>query len=1196
MAEALACLENRTVQDQEQSLYWPLLERVMTYAVDDAPTSQLALGSEVVAEIQPDTFFDQLYVRRDDGEYEVRLAEHLLSSVPLLVLASGRGSGKTSAIRYACELIRRDARNAGVAVVVLDFKRLFSQFAGPKPDVTDTTDTLTRLIETQLRAHFFPTGSDTRDLVAWLVAGPPDAESDFDPVLVADLHDVASRVCNKAHADQPSRRSRIEHLKVWFASERDEFDAVYSAISPRLRATHIALAALDCRALHKIVLIYDNVDRLPVDYQHTLVTVANDTQLGMGAFCTSCVVMRIESLRSAQRADYRAGSLFKFMMPDELKYPGLLLPRGGIPHLLGVINQRYEFASALFRKHQPDDDHTEALQIVHRVVLSEFEDSSIHDLSNEDIRTVARLYVGFMQYLFTLSKARHVSLEELFGPERQQGFGHTLFYLWLGQLGEHYGFMLPDLLPPSRDGVRGAPHELMNVQYCILAVLHNLTQQARAEHAADFYAECRDVFAPILNLGFDIDAVREGVKKLISHRSEGVQLVEWLNDAADVRSLDVSSTDRLRLMPAGAVLLRDIMAKVGYVWRTALSQQTGNQLETDEYYLGFTVARRIKTMLAYLDRTLHAELLALSAVKAVWAPEYAEGWIERYRRLFGVDGKTVMERIVHGAARFYEPVFRSRDLQNVFTVLEAHYAKAVQALVDGREYDAALAAIEGQSDAAADELVALETDGPRWEHWLGWDTPKTSMIDALPRKGPGWPVLLLRRLRLRNIKCFEELDLDLTNADGTARACTALVGDNATGKTTILQAIALGILGPTGANQVAGPRALRYLRRGKKYGTIELELSFLEHPKKNMREATPLHVGLGIRATEEGFLSPSKDELSREMRNRADHLDALRRRVGYQWGLCCGYGAFRGIADTEQGASEDTSIAIERVQSLFQRFGTLIDQDILLRIWQDSQLASLSGTRGRIPMKIRDRILEKLTLLVPGLEVVRSGKKAHLQDRHGGIVDPTELSDGCNSMLALIGHLVRHSLEVYGCAEDPFKARGVVLIDEVDLHIHPAWQRRALPQIQEAFPELQFIVTTHSPLVVSGVADGRVTVLEKDDKGSIAAYSDAPSVLGWRVDQVLTGRLFDLSSAYGDDTERQWTDYARLLGELGEDHPKVRKIERELDRRKPRERGSTPADREAWRLMHEFIDSKVQALTEEEREQVLASLRFLFKS
>ena len=93
----------------------------------------------------------------------------------------------------------------------------------------------------------------------------------------------------------------------------------------------------------------------------------------------------------------------------------------------------------------------------------------------------------------------------------------------------------------------------------------------------------------------------------------------------------------------------------------------------------------------------------------------------------------------------------------------------------------------------------------------------------------------------------------------------------------------------------------------------------------------------------------------------------------------------------------------------------------------------------------------------------------------------SELSDGYHVFIALVADIARRAvmLNEFDGAEAPARVEGVVLIDEIDLHLHPRWQRVALPRLREAFPRLQFIISTHSPQVLSSAENRQVRRLDR---------------------------------------------------------------------------------------------------------------------
>ncbi|BAY84193.1 SMC domain protein [Calothrix parasitica NIES-267] len=108
------------------------------------------------------------------------------------------------------------------------------------------------------------------------------------------------------------------------------------------------------------------------------------------------------------------------------------------------------------------------------------------------------------------------------------------------------------------------------------------------------------------------------------------------------------------------------------------------------------------------------------------------------------------------------------------------------------------------------------------------------------------------------------------------------------------------------------------------------------------------------------------------------------------------------------------------------------------------------------------------------------------QDRE---LNVNQLSDGEKCLLAMVGDLARRLAIANPGLEDPLLGDGIVLIDEIELHLHPRWQRDIIPALKKTFPNCQFIVTTHSPQVISHVQPEGVFILERDESEGLIIMS-----------------------------------------------------------------------------------------------------------
>ncbi len=169
----------------------------------------------------------------------------------------------------------------------------------------------------------------------------------------------------------------------------------------------------------------------------------------------------------------------------------------------------------------------------------------------------------------------------------------------------------------------------------------------------------------------------------------------------------------------------------------------------------------------------------------------------------------------------------------------------------------------------------------------------------------------------------------------------------------------------------------------------------------------------------------------------------------------------------------------------------------------------------------------------------------------------SQLSDGYSATLALVMDLSRRMAEVFleqNFADDiapVLEMPGIVLIDEVDLHLHPSWQQRILPDLMRTFPNAQFIVTTHSPQVLSSVRPENIRILDGDTviKPSHGTFgAEASRILGdvFGVQPRLE-KLFMGSDKEDYQLKAKIDEYFSYIGEDKYDDKKVKLLRKELE-------------------------------------------------
>lgn len=122
-----------------------------------------------------------------------------------------------------------------------------------------------------------------------------------------------------------------------------------------------------------------------------------------------------------------------------------------------------------------------------------------------------------------------------------------------------------------------------------------------------------------------------------------------------------------------------------------------------------------------------------------------------------------------------------------------------------------------------------------------------------------------------------------------------------------------------------------------------------------------------------------------------------------------------------------------------------------------------------------------------------------------GIVPLNVLSQGTQSLIQWIAQLVIGYAQHYDFPTSLRAKPGVLLVDEIDAHLHPSWQRRILPAISSRFPSLQIVCAAHSPMTIAGLKAGQVHLMNRDAKGHIRVSRNETDIRGWSADEIYAG-------------------------------------------------------------------------------------------
>ncbi|EML0258860.1 AAA family ATPase, partial [Vibrio cholerae] len=197
---------------------------------------------------------------------------------------------------------------------------------------------------------------------------------------------------------------------------------------------------------------------------------------------------------------------------------------------------------------------------------------------------------------------------------------------------------------------------------------------------------------------------------------------------------------------------------------------------------------------------------------------------------------------------------------------------------------------------------------------------------------------------------------------------------------------------------------------------------------------------------------------------------------------------------------------------------------------------SVASAKYQKHLSFVNEAIEKLVPDVKNFEVDRSsGKPRIFVENFGNKVNIAQLSQGQKMLVALTGDLARRLVKLNPNSDKPLHAHGIVVIDEIELHLHPKWQQEIIIGLQTTFPNLQFIVTTHSPQVLSTVDHKCIRQISLDKNGQPIIDTPTFQTKGVTSASILA-RIMGTNSVPEKLEEAIWlTDFSRYLKENNEE-------------------------------------------------------------
>jgi hypothetical protein len=367
-------------------------------------------------------------------------------------------------------------------------------------------------------------------------------------------------------------------------------------------------------------------------------------------------------------------------------------------------------------------------------------------------------------------------------------------------------------------------------------------------------------------------------------------------------------------------------------------------------------------------------------------------------------------------------------------------------------------------------------------------------------------VMYVDVLNIMNLRCFEEAEISFIHPEASAhdrvrlKNVNLLLGDNGAGKTTVLRAVALAVLGEV--LRYSGFVANRLIRRTKDAPMpMASVVAWLNAEGLNDIADSRATVILERRAkTEILFKAEAPAGMSEVLFDETSPAFFL-----------VGYGATRRVELSDRfdlGAQEKARLLrYRRVATLFEEHVGLVPMSHWMPTLQNEDLERF------------DEVAAILNALLEGQARFLGEREDsdYLFEVDGNPAPFPALSDGFRAYIGWVADLLYHMVRCVPPGKPLRSLDGIVMVDEIDLHLHPDWQRTVVPALSAALPRMQFILTTHSPLVAGTLEAGNIWQIGARAGQASEARRLQERVHGLSSEQILLGSYFNLESTRAPD-------------------------------------------------------------------------------
>lgn len=409
-------------------------------------------------------------------------------------------------------------------------------------------------------------------------------------------------------------------------------------------------------------------------------------------------------------------------------------------------------------------------------------------------------------------------------------------------------------------------------------------------------------------------------------------------------------------------------------------------------------------------------------------------------------------------------------------------------------------------------------------------------------------IMYIDSLHIENIKAFQDCQLNFERPTGGFAGLNMFVGGNSAGKSTLLKSMAMVLSGPTVAAQQL-VTTMGWLRKGTTKGFIELSLRW-DPQRDTFTSGRPLtaetfKIGLTMEASE-----ANAPIVLREKNYTTSNRTKVRTAERGPWhpdsnGWFLGaYGPLRRLT----GSSTDAlryALGKGKLAScvtLFREDAALSESETWLK--QEHARALEQPNSGRTQFVDDVKAFLNDGLLPENFQITKiTVDQVYMSTPNGGELPLRDLSDGCRSAYAMMLDIIHNLAVAYGVTN--FFVRdsegrmvvdypGVILIDELEAHLHPSWQRTICEWLRGRFPKIQFFIATHSPLILQSSDSGGIFVLPLPNemnagKGPrrLGPVEQQKIILG-RAEKTLLGEAFGLKRTWGPRAEKLVQSWEKL--------------------------------------------------------------------